>query len=191
MLFRSPYWKIYNTASVTGPASGDPIGNATPYQYGEFSYWQSTELYPCNIDVWGDLADTPIRHHKFPDVLVSPIFETPQLVYSGTQIVPVMQASDAVYPIGVKVDVSQIIQLINASNLTAAQKSQIASFKIVRGDRSTNKSIVGKGILRNVGKYTREGTDYYFPNYPYNDLRGDTFLKQSSNLLEYGLALML
>jgi hypothetical protein len=177
----SPYWKIYNTASVTGPALGDPIGNATPYQYGEFAYWESTELYPCNLDIWGDLADTPIRHHKFPDVLVSPIFETPPLVYNGNQLVPVMQASDAVFPIGVRVDVNQIIGLISTSNLTAAQKSEIAAFKIVRGDRSTNKSIVGKGILRNVGKYTREETTFYYPNYPYNDLKQDPFISDIPN----------
>jgi hypothetical protein len=177
----SPYWKIYNTAFVTGTALGDPIGNATPYQYGEFAYWESTELYPCNLDVWGTLADTPIRHHKFPDVLVSPIFETPQLVYSGSQLTPVMQTGDAVYPIGVRVDVNQITQLINSSNLTASQKSEIAAFKIVRGDRSTNKSIVAKGILRNVGEYKREKTNFYYPNYPYNDLKKDPFLLTDNN----------
>ena len=177
----SPYWKIYNTASVTGTALGDPIGNATPYQYGEFAYWESTELYPCNLDLWGTLADTPIRHHKFPDVLVSPIFETPTLVYSGTQLAPVMQSADAVYPIGVRINTQQITQLIASSNLTADQKGDIAAYKIVRGDRSTNKSIVAKGILRNVGQYTREKTNFFYPNYPYNDLKQDPFLLTDSN----------
>lgn len=177
----SPYWKIYNTASVTGTALGEPIGNATPYQYGEFAYWESTELYPCNLDVWGNLADTPIRHHKFPDVLVSPIFETPTLVYDGTQIAPVMQTADAVYPIGVRVNTQQISQLIASSNLTADQKADIAAYKIVRGDRATNKSIVAKGILRNVGEYTREKNIFYYPNYPYNDLNRDPFLLTDNN----------
>jgi hypothetical protein len=71
--------------------------------------------------------------------------------------------------------------LIEQSDLTAEQKNNIAAFKIVRGDRSTNKSIIAKGILRNVGKYNREGTDYYYPNYPYNDLRPDPFINSSSN----------
>jgi hypothetical protein len=177
----SPYWKIYNTASVTGTALGDPIGNATPYQYGEFAYWESTELYPCNIDLWGTLANTPIRHHKFPDVLVSPIFETPTLVYSGSQLAPVMQSADAVYPIGVRINTQQISQLIASSNLTADQKGDIAAYKIVRGDRSTNKSIVAKGILRNVGQYTRERTNFFYPNYPYNDLEQDPFLLTNNN----------
>jgi hypothetical protein len=34
----SPYWKIYNTASVIGTLQGDKIGNATPHEYGEFAY---------------------------------------------------------------------------------------------------------------------------------------------------------
>jgi hypothetical protein len=51
----------------------------------------------------------------------------------------------------------------------------------VRGNRSANKSIIAKGILRNVGKYNREGTNFYYPNYPYNDLAKDPFLLEKSN----------
>lgn len=182
----APYWKIYNTGSVstTYPApigTAGKIGEAYPYQAGDFSYWESTEEYPCNVDVWGDLAGQPIRHHKFPDVLVSPYFETPPITYVGGQIEPVMQASNAIYPIGVKIDVQQVGFLIQSSSLTNAEKDAIVGFKIVRGNRSTNKSIIAKGILRNVGKYKREETEYYYPNYPYNDLAKDPFLLQDSN----------
>ena len=182
----APYWKIYNTGSVstTYPAPiGDAgkIGEAYPYQSGDFSYWESTDEYPCNVDVWGDLAGEKIRHHKFPDVLVSPYFETPPITYVGGQIEPVMQASNAIYPIGVKIDVQQVGFLIQSSSLTNAEKDAIVGFKIVRGNRSTNKSIIAKGILRNVGKYKREETEYYYPNYPYNDLAKDPFLLQDSN----------
>ena len=189
---QSPYWKIYNTASVTNtypaPTGNDfKIGDAYPYQSGEFAYWESTETYPCNVDVWGDLAGQPIRHHKFPDVLVSPYFETPTIIYSGGQIQPTMQAANAIYPIGVRVDVQQIAFAIQTSGLTDEQKAAIVGFKIVRGNRSTNKSIIAKGILRNVGKYTRESlnnpnpTYYYYPNYPYNDLSKDPFLLERNN----------
>jgi hypothetical protein len=182
----APYWKIYNTGSVlvTYPVPvGDAgkIGEAYPYQSGNFSYWESTDTYPCNVDVWGDLAGEPIRHHKFPDVLVSPYFETPPITYVGGQIEPVMQSSNAIYPIGVKIDVQQVGFLIQSSSLTDAEKDAIVGFKIVRGNRSTNKSIIAKGILRNVGKYKREETEYYYPNYPYNDLNVDPFLLQDSN----------
>jgi hypothetical protein len=175
----SPYWKIYNTGSVIGPSIGPNIGNATPYQYGEFAYWESIEDYPCNEALWGDLAGQPIRHHKFPDVLVSPIYENPNYVLSPG-FKPVVQ-NDAVYPIGVKIDVPRVLALIQTSNLTQEQKDDIVGFKIVRGDRSTNRSIVAKGMLRNVGEYTREEQTLYYPNYPYNDLNDDPFLLSSSN----------
>jgi hypothetical protein len=177
----APYWRIYNTASVTGTSSlyNTSSSYKGPYQYGEFAYWESEELYPCNDDVWGELSGQPIRHHKFPDVLVSPIFESEVYSVSGT-LSPVMK-NEAIYPIGVKVDIDQIKILISSSSLTSEQKADIIGFKILRGDRATNKSIVAKGILRNVGSYEREGNTYYYPNYPYNDLSPDPFLNQTNN----------
>jgi hypothetical protein len=175
----APYWKIYNTASVTGDAAGTAVNGITPYKYGEFAYWESTELYPCNTEVWGDLANTPIRHHKFPDVKVSPIFESGSYIFGSSLTFQEEQRS--IFPIGVRLDAQQLYQNIISSNLTAEQKADIVGYKIVRGNRSTNKSIIAKGILRNVGKYDREGTTYYFPNYPYNDLREDPFLLEKNN----------
>ena len=178
----SPYWKIYNTGYkiANSPGRSTASDYKGPWEYGGFSYWESTEVYPCNEEVWGDLANQPIRHHKFPDVLVSPIFENPVITYSGTQIVPVM-TKDAIFPIGVKVDIQQIQQLIGLSGLTQEQKNDVIGFKIVRGNRGTNKSIVAKGILRNVGQYERDETTYFFPNYPYNDIKPDPFLQKFNN----------
>lgn len=182
----APYWKIYNTGSVSGTSpeyasATDKIGYKGPYQYGQFAYWESSDLYPCNPEVWGDLAEQPIRHHKFPDVLVSPIFEsgTPTIVANKYQVE--MRSGDAVFPIGVNVDSAQVYRLIELSDLAPDQKDDIVAYKIVRGNRSTNKSIVAKGILRNVGKYEREGTSYYYPNYPYNDLNKDPFILEKNN----------
>jgi hypothetical protein len=176
----APTWKIYNTASVTGNSSyvNQPINSAYAYKYGEFAYWESEEEYPPN-SVFTDAGLTGyIRHHKFPDILVSPIFQTstPPIVNGEYQVT--MQPSRSIHPIGVLIDTDQVQALIDNSELTDTQKSDIAGFKIVRGNRSTNKSIIAKGILRNVGKYNREGTTYYFPNYPYNDLNKDPFLSQ-------------
>ena len=175
----SPYWKIYNTASVTGfsPGYSPAIDYKGPYQYGEFAYWESTETYPCNVEVWGDLVNQPIRHHKFPDVLVSPIFESK--IFAGST--GMVMGNDAVFPIGVRVDPTQIIALINQSSLTDDQKDEIVAFKIVRGNRGTNKSVIAKGILRNVGKYEREEETFFYPNYPYNDIRPDPFLLEKNN----------
>ena len=256
----SPYWKIYNTGSVIGPSNEQSSDSdyKGPWEYGNFAYWESTEEYPCNDDVWGDLAGQKIRHHKFPDVLVSPIIEngdleieqvavrckstriinnsttneifnykyvscqgsdvvegsvppgevikvchqedtlqkvsgdgffTPPSIFSnycnsdfGTadRIKPEMR-DDAVFPIGVRLDNNEINSLIASSSLTSDQKADIVGYKIVRGNRATNRSIVAKGMLRNVGKYTRDEEDYYYPNYPYNDLKEDPFLNLYNN----------
>jgi hypothetical protein len=175
----SPYWKIYNTASVTGPSPEQESfpSYKGPWEYGEFAYTESSETYPCNEDVWGDLAGQPIRHHKFPDVLVSPIDES--TVFSSPDNM-VMQ-NNAIFPIGIRLDMGQIRNLINLSNLTQEQKDEIVGVKIVRGNRGTNKSVLAKGILRNVNKYKRGEQEFYFPNYPYNDLNEDPFLNETNN----------
>lgn len=179
----SPYWKIYNTANVTGFSpdyNGSDENYKGPYQYGELAYWESTEEYPCNDELWGELAGQKIRHHKFPDVSVSPIIENSDIAYQGGKIVPTIQ-DNAVFPIGIRIDNSQINALIQTSQLTSEQKDDIVGYKIVRGDRGTNKSIVAKGMLRNVNKYTRDEQEYYYPNYPYNDLKEDPFINKLNN----------
>jgi hypothetical protein len=176
----SEYWEVYNTATVEGfnseydPNNEDYKG---PYQRGEFAYWESTEEYPCDEDIWGDLAGQKIRHHKFPDCRISPIIENPELSNEGN---PIMK-DVAIFPIGVKIDSDQIKRLIEQSELTQAEKDQIVGYKITRADRGVNKSIIAKGMLRNVNKYTREEQDFFYPNYPYNDVRQDPFINSSNN----------
>jgi hypothetical protein len=181
----SPYWKIYNNATNLGYSPGadtNDVNYKGPWQHGQFAYWESTEEYPCNEDVWGDLAGNKIRHHKFPDVLVSPIIQNGEVIYNGDgQIMPVMQ-DNALFPIGVKVDNDQIASLINTSNLTDDEKDDIVGYKIVRGSRDTNKSVIAKGLLRNVNKYNKQDQEYYYPNYPYNQVEGeDPFIQENNN----------
>jgi hypothetical protein len=89
------------------------------YQYGEFAYWESKETYPCIPEIWGELAGKPIRHHKFPDVNISPIFEseTPNIAEDGSYT-NLNQRKRAIFPLGVRIDVSEIQQLILTSSLT-------------------------------------------------------------------------
>lgn len=157
-------WQVYNTGRVEERVSDGKFDvddcYTGPYEFGQMAYWESTELYPCNQDIWGELAGQPIRHHKFPDSTITHIHDN----------------QGNIYPIGFKINVQQIIDAINNSTLTQEQKNKIAGFKIIRGNRANNKSVVAKGLINNVGKYVREDTTYYFPNYPYNDLRIDPFI---------------
>jgi len=140
-----PKWKVYNTASVAGfyPEWQNSTQTNTfngQYEFGEFSYWESQESYSCD-EYWGELKNQKIRHHKFPDSLITHIHDN----------------SGNIYPIGIKIDIQQLKTLINNSDLTQEEKNNIQGFKIVRGNRANNKSISGKGILTNVLKYSKDG----------------------------------
>lgn len=167
-----PRWQVYNTGSVSG-FSPEYLANGQgndcyvgPYQFGEFGYVESTETYPCNDAVWGDLAGQPIRHFRFPDSTITHHHDN----------------QGNIYPIGLRVDTEAIYNAIMTSDLTQDQKDQIAQIKIVRGDRANNKSIVAKGLLYNVGAYTKNNSSYFYPNYPFNDLREDPFIKGKVDL---------
>jgi hypothetical protein len=160
-------WQVYNTASVLGTDPGynpdDPCYQG-PYQYGEFAYWESTETYPCNEAVWGDLQGQPIRHFKFPDNAISNHHDD----------------EGNIYPLGIRIDMLSLQEAIRNSSLSEEQKNNIAAVKIVRGNRANAKSVVAKGLLFNVGQYTKQTSQYFYPNYPFNDLRPDPFISNSS-----------
>lgn len=158
-------WQVYNTGTNKGftqeylSSRRDDCYRGT-YEYGEFAYWQSSVKYPNNRDIWGDLADTPIRFHKFPDCLVTPHHD-----------------GGAIYPIGVMIDPQS---LYNALELIPEdERRQIVGFKITRANRAGNESIKAKGMLFNVGTYSRDNQSYYYPNYPFNDLRPDPFISST------------
>jgi len=142
------------------PNNTDPSCYTGPYEYGCMGYYESTEEYSCNTEIWGDLAGEKQRFHKFPDCLISPIHDE----------------NGSIYPIGIRIDSTQIKTLIDNSNLTQEEKDNIVGYKILRGNRANNKSVVAKGLLFNVGKYNKDTSTYFYPNYPYNDLRPDPFL---------------
>lgn len=171
-----PRWQVYNTASVLGTDSRykpDDQCYQGPYQYGNFSYWESTETYPCNEPVWGDLQGKPIRHHKFPDSAVTHHHD----------------ANGNVFPLGVRLDAKAVIELIKKSDLTQAEKDNIAAFKIVRGNRANSKSVIAKGLLFNVGKYTKQNSTYFYPNYPFNDLNADPFIGNDQASQDFGTSI--
>ena len=163
----APYWKIYNTASVLGNSPVDAnynIGNATPYQYGEFAYWESTETYPCNTDVWGDLAGQNIRHHKFPDETVN------------TNLNIFGNRGTTITILGIKFD-NITFPLDNYGNPITS----VVGYEILRGSREGNKTILAKGIINNMREYTIPGQSSssikgLYQNYPYNDLRPDSYI---------------
>ena len=170
-----PRWEVYNTATIVGT---DPTFNPDdpchegPFQFGEFAYWESTDDYPCNEAVWGNLQGKKIRHHKFPD----------------SSVIHHYDDLGNIYPLGVRIDMLQVYNLIrNSPDLTDEQKARIKEIKIVRADAANNNSIVAKGLLFNSGVYSKDNATYYYPNYPFNDLRPDPFIQNDSNAATQGV----
>lgn len=180
-----PRWKVYNTAT-TGltPPNNTPSLQEVQYSCkitvqdsGEFAYWESTETYPCYEDVWGTLAGQPIRHHKFPENAKSHIHA---------------DGEDFIYPIGVRIwnedlfatilDGETVYDPLNTyGNHQIPVKELICGYELVRGNRVNNKSIVAKGLIYDVGTFTdaKSQKSYYYPNYPYNSLEDDPYIKST------------
>ncbi len=175
-----PKWKIYNTASVTGtPHDYNPDCETNRcWEYGEFAYWESTDTYPNIPEIWGDLCNKPIRHHKFPDSCISHI-------HDGQDASKVYNENNYIFPIGVQIDhtsvVNAIAQAVTDGVITQADADRIKSYRVVRGNRLGNKSIIAKGLFYNMWFYDRDSIRYYYPNYAYNDLRQDYYIAPSNN----------
>ena len=178
-------WQVYNTGSKGLMYSENPANKQEeqyscaiiPGEAGQFGYWESTETYPCYEDVWGTLAGKAIRHHKFPENAKSHIHA---------------DGDDFIYPIGVRIwneslfegilDQETVYDPLNTyGNHQIPVKELICGYELVRGNRVNNKSVVAKGLIYDVGTFINAKTQksYYYPNYPYNSLEDDPYIKST------------
>lgn len=172
--------KIIKRCNVT--YTGKPINNCKPlpYQRGDFAYWESTETYPCNAEVWGDLAGKPIRHFKFPDNSVIPFFKEIGSYVNGLSV-----KTNKIYPKGVVVDVKDIKNALNQAVslglITSQELSEICGYRVYRSNRRGNQSIIAKGLLYDVWEYKdniyNTGNNVLFPNFPFNDNNENFYIK--------------
>lgn len=179
---RNERWMVYNTGTIEGgDLSVYKECEETCYQYGEFAYWQSSQRYPNKPEIWGELCGEYIRHHKYPDSRITHIhnYENGSAVFKDNNIV---------FPIGVKVDhdsvVAAIADAVTNNIISQDDADRITGYRIVRGNRFRNKSVVAKGLLFDVNNYQRDTLDdepVFFPNYPYNDLRDNPFVTTDIN----------
>jgi hypothetical protein len=161
---------------------GVPENNCEPqpHKYGKFAFWQSAETYPCNEEVWGDLAGKFIRHFKFPDN-----YETPFFIEKGPSINSLSRKSNKIYPKGVRLKIedvkSALIQAVDLGLITNEERNQICGYRVYRSNRRGNQSIIAKGLLYDVWQYRDNiydtGNQVLFPNFPFNDNRENRFIK--------------
>lgn len=175
---RNKRWEVYNTGRVLGSPREltTDCSNPKVWEYGEFSYHESTELYPNNPEIWGNLCGKPIRHFKFPDSTVTHI-------HDGLNDLKKYENNNIVFPIGVKIDANTVKDMLQYAltigAITLEQYGRIHSYRLVRGNRAANKSVVAKGLLYDVWDYDKNNKKYYYSNYPYNDLRPDQFISNN------------
>lgn len=177
-------WQIYNTSSLIGSPHVFTENCEKPnvWEYGSFGYWESTEKYPNDLEIWGDLCGKPIRHFKFPDSTITHIHNKKDVVISNH--LTNFKENNIIYPIGIKIDEESVktflLEALNQGLLTQEQYDSVSGYRIVKGNRVGNKSIVAKGLLYDVWNYRKNSSLFYYPNYPYNDLRPDYFLSPTS-----------
>ena len=169
-------FKAINTATTT---PGDPfiasmIGTQSDdggliVDGGQMGYWESTEVYnPTDSVRWANLCGLPIRHHKIPDETVGGA-GTPVSTNSGNFINVIGVAFNNI-----------AAPLYNDGTVIP----NIVGYEILVGSRAGNRSILAKGIMKNMFRFQRNQNDDninplgtgLLPNYPYNDLRGDPYL---------------
>ena len=122
--------------------------------------------YPATRpDIWDDLCGKEIRHHKFPTEETHPDLQLSS--QDGTKInILGVEFSNIEMP---KYNDGTIIP-------------NIAGYEILRGSREGNKSILAKGVLRNMREFDIPDNEEalgpkrgFYANYPYNDLRPDVY----------------
>jgi len=159
-------WQVYNTATKTQNLNIPTSDGGRIIAKGDMAYWESTEKYsPTRPDIWGDLCGKPIRHHKMPTEETA---EELRLTNSNAEKIRIL---------GVEFDDIQPPVDNNGDLIT-----NIVGYEILRGSREGHRSILAKGIFRNMREYkipeggqTLGNDKGLYPNYPYNDLRDDVY----------------
>ena len=167
-----PLFKVYNTGVITSdPNTLQPDGSLIIAK-GKMGYWESTERYPINKpDIWGDLCGKPIRHHKMPSEDGGGFGSNSALHISNT-------GGDLINLVGV-----EFTNIGKPKNNDGTYISNVVGYEILRGSRGGAKSILAKGLFRNMREYTIPNPESLiggtvqglYPNYPYNDLRPDIY----------------
>jgi len=187
----------------------------TPFKYGKFGYWESTDTYPDNEELYNssnlsiNLEEVPTQYQaEFSeyyldggnlnaDFRCQPIrhFKFPDF-----EVAPFMSTEEVapfsdsfIYPLGVSIDedlINYFLDVAVDSNLmTQAQRDSVKGYKIKVGDRTLNKSIIAKGLSNDMFSYTETGatnpSPILFPNFPYNDNHENKLLFNNTNRNSY------
>ena len=118
-----------------------------------------------------DFTCRNIRHFKFPDNKTAPFIDKRQK--RGF-------SSSAIFPLGVTIDenvINAFLDIAKNNGLISEQdRNDIVGYEILRGNLTSNRSVVASGLLYDVRKYQeKENKNKYilYPNYPFNSYSDD------------------
>jgi len=197
-------WNPAGIASNTLELQTDDGGRVI--REGHMAYWESTERYPQDPVRWGDLCGQPIRHHKMPDETTAYVgmFEDPTgatVVNPNNFLDRTGQNNATINVLGVRFT-NIAWPRFNASSdelcgpdngaPTGPRIPNIVGYEILVGSREGNKSIIAKGITRNMRRYNLPNTSTgheigtgnltgYMANYPFNDCNADPYLSAGND----------
>ena len=160
-----PRWKVENTAGKLKPNNEEFKCDRRTLGTGSFGYHESTELYPDNVDMFGEYANTPIRYHRFPDECKVPRYS----VINGVTYINILG--------------------INFLDIPKFDNPDIVGYKITRSDRKGgNGTVVARGLMGNLRYYddivTKDRVIYN--NYTVNDLSPDQYLSSTQTAFKSG-----
>ena len=183
-----------------------------PYTKGLFSFWESTENYADNKELFdssnliiseGDLSNLsedkkilfrefftngtngevykltestdlrckPIRHPKFPDNTITPFINSGESTKNFTE--------STILPLGITIDDKVVRTMLSVALkndlITEKEFNNIGGYEILRGDNSISKSIIASGLGFDYYKYSKDDEDWWYSNFPLNDLGEDKF----------------
>jgi hypothetical protein len=161
-------WQVYDTSTINNDGGTTDDGGVI-VNSGQMSYWESTERYPVQPEVWNDLCNEPIRHHKMPSNETTHIHDI---------------TGDYIYVLGVRFK-----NVRHPLDENGVPISNIVGYEILRGSREGHRSIVTKGMFNNMCEYYIQGNSSklgLYQNYPYNDLNDDYFLTNNIASIDSG-----
>lgn len=162
---RIPTWKVGNTAAEMIPENSEFICDRRILGRGEMGYFESTEPWPDNKDMFGDDAGKPQRFHKMPDEAIVPRTS----VVNGKTYINI---------IGVRF-----------FDIPKFDNPDIIGYKITRSDRKGgNGTVQARGIMTNVRYYEDKqlSKTILYSNYNVNNLGADPFLSSTQTVFKNG-----
>lgn len=156
-----PKYLVYNTSGKLEKTSEDFKCNRRILGKGKMGYYQSTDVYPDNKDMFGEDANTPIRFHKMPDEEKVPRSE----VIDGKTYINIIA--------------------VRFKQIPAFDNPDIVGYKIIRSDRKGgNGTVVARGIMTNVRYTVEDKQTIMYTNYTLNDLSPDKYISKKQTYFQ-------